>query len=112
MICPCLLWYQIFDLSFDFISNAHYFSLYYFGFPKSLQHTFHLYFILVQNIVIHYLGDIIHEKGCKERITATIKTRTNGLVGKREEKLQVSGTALMGGNGNSLAATKLFEAQN
>ena len=58
-----------------------------------------------------YLRDIIHEKGCKERITATIKTRTNGLVGKREEMLQVSETAIMGGIGNSLAATKLFEAQ-
>ena len=28
-----------------------------------------------------YLGEMIHEKGCKESITATIKSRTNGLVG-------------------------------
>ena len=58
-----------------------------------------------------YLRDMIHEKGCKESITATIKARTNGLVGKGEEIIQVSETAIMGGIGNSLAATKLFEAQ-
>ena len=39
-----------------------------------------------------YLRDMIHEKGCKEIITATIKARTNGLVGKGEEILQVSKT--------------------
>ena len=58
-----------------------------------------------------YLGDMIHEKGCKESITATIKARTNGLVGKEEEIIQVSETAIMGGIGNSLAAAKLFAAK-
>ena len=58
-----------------------------------------------------HVGDMIHEKRCKESITATIKARTNGLVGKGEEMIQVSETPLMGGIGNSLAATKLFEAQ-
>ena len=50
-----------------------------------------------------YLGDMIHEKGCKESITVTIKARTNGLVGKGEEIIQVSETPI--------AATKLFETQ-
>ena len=45
------------------------------------------------------LGDMIHEKGCKESITATIKVRTNGLVGKGEEIIQVSETP---NGGNSL----------
>ena len=58
-----------------------------------------------------YLGDMIHEKGRKESITATIKARTNGLVGKGEEIIQVSETPIMGGIGNSLAASKLFEVQ-
>ena len=41
----------------------------------------------------------------------TIKARTNGLVGKGEEIIQVSETAIMRGIGNSLAGTKLFEGQ-
>ena len=45
-----------------------------------------------------YLGAMIHEKGCKESITATIKARTNGLVGKGEEIIQVSETPIIGGN--------------
>ena len=54
---------------------------------------------------------MMHEKGCKESITATIKARTNRLVGKGEEIIQVSETPIIWGICNSLAATKLFEAQ-
>ena len=50
---------------------------------------------------------MIHEKGCKESITETIKARTNGLAVKGEEIIQLSETAIMGGIGNSLAATTL-----
>ena len=37
--------------------------------------------------------------------------RTTGLVSKAEEIIQVSETAMMNGNGNSMAAFKLYEAQ-
>ena len=58
-----------------------------------------------------YLGDWIHEKGCKASISETVKARTNGLVSKGEEIIQVSETPMMNGNGNSLATFKLYEAQ-
>ena len=58
-----------------------------------------------------YLGDWIHEKGCRASISETVKVRTTGLIGKAEEIIQVSESPLMNGNGNSMAAFKLFEAQ-
>ena len=58
-----------------------------------------------------YLGDIIHENGCKESNTETIKFRTNGLLSKIEDILSVSENPLMESTGNSLSAIKLFEAQ-
>ena len=58
-----------------------------------------------------YLGDMIHESGCKESISETIKARTNGLVSKTEDIIAISENPVMGGTGNSLAAIKLFEAQ-
>ena len=58
-----------------------------------------------------YLGDYIHENGCVESITETIKSRTNGLIGKCDEIIEVSESPLMGGTGNSLTGIKLFEAQ-
>ena len=58
-----------------------------------------------------YLGDWIHEKGCKTSISETVKARMNRLVSKGEEIIQVSETPMMNGNGNSLAAFKLYEAQ-
>ena len=57
------------------------------------------------------LRDWIYEKGCKASISETIKVRTNGLVSKGEEIIQVSETPMKGGNGISLAAIKLYEAQ-
>ena len=58
-----------------------------------------------------YLGDIIHEKGIVESISATIKSRTNGLISKCDEIIKICESPVMGGTGNSLAALKLFEAQ-
>ena len=73
--------------------------------------------MMMGNIVIghsekeKYLGDIIHEKGVVESISATIKARTNGLVSKCDEIIKICESPVMGGTGNSLAAIKLFEAQ-
>ena len=35
-----------------------------------------------------YLGDVIHEKGCKESITSTIKARIRKLISKTAEILR------------------------
>ena len=37
-----------------------------------------------------YLGDCIHEKGCRASISETVNVRTTGLIGKAEEIIQVS----------------------
>ena len=58
-----------------------------------------------------YLGDMIHEKGIVESISATIKARTNGLIGKCDEIIKICESPVMGGTGNSIAAINLFEAQ-
>ena len=58
-----------------------------------------------------YLGDIIHEKGSVESISATIKSRTNRLISKCDEIIKICESPIMGGTGNSLAAIKLFDAQ-
>ena len=44
-----------------------------------------------------YLGDIIHEKGCGESITATIKERMRKLTSKFEDIIQIANTTLKGG---------------
>ena len=41
-------------------------------------------------IMEKYLGDIIHEKGCKESITVTIKERMRKLTSKYEEIIQIA----------------------
>ena len=58
-----------------------------------------------------YLGDVIHEKGCRESVNATIKMRMCSLISKCDEIIQLSESPFMGGTGNSLPAIKLFEAQ-
>ena len=58
-----------------------------------------------------YLGDFIHENGCRESIAATIKARMNGLMKKCDDIIAVSEAPLMGSTGNALPAIKLFEAQ-
>jgi len=57
-----------------------------------------------------YLGDIIHEKGCVESITETIKERTRKLISKCYEIVQIADNPIMGGLGNSTTPFKLFEA--
>ena len=66
--------------------------------------------ILGNSVMEKYLGDIIHEKGCGESITATIKERMRKLTSKCEEIIQIANTTLMGGLRNSNIAFKLFEA--
>ena len=51
------------------------------------------------------------KKGCEASISKTIKVRTNGLVSKGEEIIQVLETPMMGDNGNSLAAIKMYESE-
>ena len=66
--------------------------------------------ILGNFVMEKYLGDIIHEKGCKESITATIKERMRKLTSKCEEIIQIANTTLVGGLRNSNIAFKLFES--
>ena len=58
-----------------------------------------------------YLGDIIDERGCKESITATIKSRVGKLISKTEEIIQLANHPAMGGIGGANIAFKLYEAQ-
>ena len=66
--------------------------------------------IIENSILEKYLGDIIHEKGCEESITATIKERIRKLIPKCEEIIQIANASLMGGLRNSNIAFKLFES--
>ena len=58
-----------------------------------------------------YLGDIISELGCKQSIDETIKERMRKLTSKGDEAIQIADAPMMGCDGNSLTAIKLFEAQ-
>ena len=58
-----------------------------------------------------YLGDWIHEKGCKESITVTIKARIRKLISRTEEILQLVETPGMSSLGGANTAFKLYEAQ-
>ena len=66
--------------------------------------------IILNSILEKYLGDIIHEKGCAESITATIKERMRKLTPQCEDIIQIANTPLMGGLRNSKIAFKLFES--
>ena len=66
--------------------------------------------ILGNFVMEKYLGDIIHEKGCEESITVTIKDRMRKPTSKCEEIIQIANTTLMGGLRNSNIAFKLFES--
>ena len=66
--------------------------------------------IIANSILEKYLGDIIHEKGCEESITATIKERMRKLIPQCEDIIQIANTPLMGGLRNSNIAFKLFES--
>ena len=58
-----------------------------------------------------YLGDWIHELGCRESISTTIKERIQKLISKSEELIQIAESPLMGALGDSTIAIRLFEAQ-
>ena len=60
-----------------------------------------------------YLGDLIHEKGCKESITATatISARMRKIISKTEEILHLEETPGMCCLGVANTAFKLNEAQ-
>ena len=65
---------------------------------------------LLQSKMEKYLGDIIHENGCKQSITETIKERTRKLWSKTEEIIQLVENPWMCGLGGSQMGIKLFEA--
>ena len=46
--------------------------------------------IIENSILEKYLGDMIHEKGCKESITATINERMRKLTPQCEDIIQTS----------------------
>ena len=58
-----------------------------------------------------YLGDWVSELGCKVSIDDTIKERMRKKISKGNEIIQIAEAPLMGTDGNSLTAIKLFEAQ-
>ena len=57
-----------------------------------------------------YLGDWVSELGCKVSIDDTIKERMRKKISKGNTD-QIAEALLMGTDGNSLTAIKLFEAQ-
>ena len=65
---------------------------------------------LLQSVMEKYLGDIIHEDGCKKSISETIKERTRKLWSKTEEIIQLADNPWMNGLGGSLSGIKLFES--
>ena len=58
-----------------------------------------------------YLGDWVHELGCKESISATIKERLQKQIGKCEEIIQMSEVPFMCALGDSTIEIRLFESQ-
>ena len=58
-----------------------------------------------------YLGDIIHEKGCRESINQTVKERMRKLTSRCDDIIQIAEAPLMGGLRKGNVAFKLFEAQ-
>ena len=57
-----------------------------------------------------YLGHIIHEKGCVESITETIKERTRKLMSKFDEIVHIADNPVQSGLGSSTTPFKLLEA--
>ena len=58
-----------------------------------------------------YLGDWVNELGCKESIEDTIKDRIRKQTSKENEIILLADAPMMGTDGSSRAAIKLFEAQ-
>jgi hypothetical protein len=57
-----------------------------------------------------YLGDWVNELGCKQSIDDTIKERMRKLTSKTNDIIMLAEAPMMGADGTSLAAIKLFEA--
>ena len=58
-----------------------------------------------------YLGDYVSELGCKQSIDDTIKYRMKKLTSKVNDIMLLADAPLMGADGSSSTAIKLFEAQ-
>ena len=58
-----------------------------------------------------YLGDWIHEQGCRESISSTIKDRIQKLITKGKELIHIAESPLMGAFGDSTLVIRLFESQ-
>ena len=68
--------------------------------------------VVIKNAVNEkYLGDWVNELGCKESIEDTIKDRIRKLTSKVNEIILLADAPMMGADGSSRAAIKLFEAQ-
>ena len=66
--------------------------------------------IIENSVCEDYLGDGIHEKGCEESITITVKKRIRKLIPKTEEIIQIANSTIMMGLKNSRIPLNLFEA--
>ena len=64
-----------------------------------------------QSINEKYVGDQIHEKGCEQSITETIKERKNKLKRTVHEIIETCENPLMDGLSSAKCPFKLFEAQ-
>ena len=58
-----------------------------------------------------YLGDWVNELGCKESIDDTIKERIRKQTSKVNDSILLADAPMMGADGSSRTAIKLFEAQ-
>ena len=57
-----------------------------------------------------YLGDWVNELGCKESIDDTIKERMRKMTSKTNDIILLADAPMMGADGSSMAAIRLFEA--
>ena len=58
-----------------------------------------------------YLGDWVHELGCKESISATIKERMQKQIGKCDDIIQIAEVPFMSALGNVTIGIRLYESQ-
>jgi hypothetical protein len=57
-----------------------------------------------------YLGDWVNELGCKQSIEDSIKERMRKLTSKTNDIIMLADALMMGADGTSMAAIKLYEA--
>ena len=53
-----------------------------------------------------YLGDWVHEKGCRENISANTKNRMQKQIGKCKEIIQIAETLFLNAVGNATTEIK------